>query len=199
MTSSPSLILASASTARRRMLHDAGLHVTCRVADVDEAAVKQSMPELPAAELALQLACLKALAVASQEPRALVIGADQVLECGAELFDKPSDRTLARRTLLRLRNKRHCLVSAVAVASGPTVLWRHVDRAELHMRAFSDAFLDAYLESAEDDILGSVGAYRLEGPGVQLFERISGDVFTILGMPLLPLLAWLRQQGALPI
>lgn len=197
MTSSPSLILASASTARRRMLHDAGLRVTCRVADVDEAVVKQTEPGKPAADLALELACLKALDVASHEPHALVIGADQILECGGELFDKPADRALARRTLLRLRDRRHRLVSAVAVASGPTVLWRHVDAAELHMRAFSDSFLDTYLETAGDDILGSVGAYRLEGPGVQLFERISGDVFTILGMPLLPLLAWLRQQGAL--
>ena len=197
-THGPALVLASASRARRRLLADVGVPVLVDPADVDEAAVKHDMlarGESPGA-IAMALAECKALAVTGRHPGALVIGCDQVLAAGDRLFDKPPDMAAARTHLQALRGQPHMLISAVAVARGDVILWRHEEAAHLTMRSFSDAFLDAYLAAAGPAVLGSVGAYALEGTGAQLFERIAGDHFTIQGLPLLALLDFLRAQGA---
>jgi septum formation protein len=133
--------------------------------------------------------------ISRRHPGALVIGADQVLRHGEQLLDKPMDRAAARRQLTALRGQRHELISAVVAVRDGIRLWHHVGRAGLDMRDFSDSFLEHYLRTAGDAVLAAVGAYQLEGPGVQLFQRIEGDYFTILGLPLLPLLDFLRAQG----
>ncbi len=196
--SGPDLVLASASSARRRLLADVGVPVTIDPADVDEDAVKQELLSRGAGpgDVAMALAELKALTVASRRPGAPVIGCDQVLAAGERLFDKPPDMAAARAHLLALRGRQHMLISAVAVARDGVILWRHDEAAHLTMRDFSDAFLDAYLAVAGPAVLGSVGAYALEGTGAQLFERIAGDHFTIQGLPLLALLDFLRGAGA---
>ena len=193
------IVLASASETRRRMLASAGIMVECVPPRLDEAAIKRQAMALglDAAAIAERLAEAKALAGTACRPASLVIGADQVLECDGRLFDKPSDRRGAAATLHVLRGRTHHLISAVAVAMDGAVRWRCVDRAVLTMRSFSDDFLDRYLNMAGDGALASVGAYQLEGPGVQLFSRVEGDFFTVLGMPLLPLLAHLRDQGVI--
>lgn len=165
-------------------------------ADVDESAIKACMTGT-AADLALSLAEAKARAVAPRHPGAAVIGADQVLESGDGVLDKPGSADEARRHLISLRGRAHRLLSAVCVVSDDEVLWRHVESASLTMRAFSDVFLDDYLKRAGADTWQSVGAYHLEGLGAQLFERVEGDHFTIQGLPLLPLLGFLRQRGLL--
>jgi septum formation protein len=192
------LVLASSSRTRARLLEEAGLAVTCDPAAIDEAAMKARCRAegRDAAACAALLADAKAACVAERHDGALVIGADQLLVSGEYWFDKPQDRLAARRQLLRLRGKPHELVTAVAVWRGNRALWRHLDRPRLTMRNFSDDFLDAYLAASGDDILASVGAYQLEHLGAQLFERIEGDYFAILGLPLLPLLAFLREAGA---
>jgi septum formation protein len=144
------------------------------------------------------LAELKAQRVARRHPGSLVIGADQVLECDGILFDKPSDLAAARSQLMALRGREHRLLSAVVLVRDGERVWHHVDRANLTVRDFSADFLDRYLRSAGDAALSSVGAYQLEGVGAQLFAAIDGDYFTILGLPLLPLLDILREQGILP-
>jgi len=121
-----------------------------------------------------------------------------MLDCDGDWFDKPEDRTAAANTLRRLRGRRHSLVSAVAVFLDGAYLWHRVDSVSMRMRAFSDGFLETYLDDAGESVLGSVGAYQLEGLGAQLFDGIEGDYFTVLGLPLLPLLEFLRQRGALP-
>lgn len=192
------IVLASASPARRRMLAAAGVDVLVDPAEVDEPSLRRALPpNAAAADAALVLARAKAVAVAARQPGALVIGADQMLEHGGRWLDKPSSRAAAREQLLALRGGTHHLVSAVAVARDGTVLWQHVAAASLTMRVFSEAFLDAYLDRAGAGIWHSVGAYHLEGLGVQLFSTIDGDFFTVLGMPLLPLLETLRAEGAL--
>jgi septum formation protein len=192
------LVLASTSAIRRTLLEAAGLAVTVEAPAVDEAAIKAALlaKGADAPTVAAALAERKALSVAGG-PDAYVIGADQMLECYGRWFDKPGDLAGARRQLEALRGREHHLYSAVAVASGGVVLWRRVERARLVMRAFSDAFLDSYLERAGAAALWSVGSYQLEGLGVQLFSEIEGDHFTILGLPLLPLLAFLRSRGVL--
>lgn len=194
----PDLVLASASSARRRLLADVGVPVIIDPADVDEGAVKLELLGRGAGPgaVAMALAELKALTVAARHPGALVIGCDQVLAAGDRLFDKPADMAAARAHLLALRGRPHMLISAVAVACDGVILWRHDEAAHLSMRDFSDAFLDAYLAVAGPAVLGSVGAYALEGTGAQLFERIAGDHFTIQGLPLLALLDFLRGAGA---
>ncbi len=200
-SAAPPLILASGSPYRRGMLEAAGLSFEVVVADVDETALKRALaaraPKPQAAEVAERLACAKAVAVSTRHPEALVIGADQVLALGEELFDKPGGVAAARAQLARLRGKTHRLISAVALAQGESVLWSHCGEATLTMRAFSDAFLDRYVAAAGPRIAGIVGAYEIEGPGVQLFDRIEGDHFTIIGLPLVPLLAELRSRGAI--
>lgn len=196
------VILASGSRIRREMLLAAGLTgLEIVPADVDEAEIRASlMSESDCIEpdmVAGVLARAKAEAVSKLHPDALVIGADQVLALGTRMFEKPTDMAAARDHLGRLRGETHELFSAVVVAEAGDALWGMVDAARLTMRRFSDDFLDRYLATVGDRALTSVGAYELEGLGVQLFEDIDGDYFTILGLPLLPLLAELRNRGAL--
>jgi septum formation protein len=167
-------------------------------ADVDEAAIKKSATApADAAALAGSLACAKALAVSASLPAALVIGADQVLACEGHVFDKPGHVAGARAQLMRLRGRTHQLYSGVALARDATVLWQHIGLATLVMRPFSDAFLEHYLAAAGEAIFGTVGAYQIEGIGIQLFTAVSGDASTIIGLPLLPLLAQLRALGSI--
>jgi septum formation protein len=194
------VVLASASRARARMLEAAGLAVEVEPAALDEAEIKTSLRAegADAGACAVALAEAKAARVARRRPGRLVIGADQMLDCNGVWFDKPADRAHARAHLQALRGRRHVLVSAVCVARDGEVLWHTSDRAELEMRPFGDEFLDRYLEAAGEAVLHSVGVYELEGLGAQLFRRVAGDYFTILGLPLLPLLDFLRGHRVLP-
>jgi septum formation protein len=196
----PALVLASASAARARVLAGAGLAVRCEAAAIDEETVKASLRAERAtpAQVAETLAELKAQRVARKHPDALVIGADQMLSCNDVWFDKPPDRDHAAAQLRALGGKTHTLWTAVCVVRGADRLWHHNASARLTMRAMSDGFIDAYLDAAGAAVTASVGAYHLEGLGAQLFTQIEGDFFTILGLPLLPLLDFLRQNRALP-
>lgn len=196
MAASP-LILASGSAVRATLLRNAGLEFRVQDSRVDEDIVKKEFAHSDTDTLALKLAEEKALAVSRAEPAALVIGADQILSCDGDRFDKPRDMAEARANLQRFRARAHILHSGLALALGGEIVWRHVDQAHLTMRDFSDGFLDWYLEILGEKVRSSVGCYQLEGPGIQLFERIEGDYFTILGLPLLPLLAELRQREVL--
>jgi septum formation protein len=200
-TRAPRLILASGSAARKAMLEAAGLTVEVVRPEVDEAAIREQLrnagEDADPDDLAELLAVAKAAAGSLLRPGSLVIGGDQVLALGTDMIEKAESRAEARRTLERLRGRLHHLHSAAAIAQDGEVLWSHVETAALQMRAFSPEFLEHYLESAGDAILGSVGCYHFEGLGVQLFEDVAGDHFTILGLPLLPLLAELRDRGAL--
>jgi septum formation protein len=192
------LVLASKSLARRQMLVAAGMPVEAVASDIDERAVETTLsPDTQAGMIALFLAREKARAVAARFPGRLVIGADQTLALGAQRFSKPADSAAARAQLNILRGKTHALHSAVALLRDGEVLFEHVDTAHLTMRNISDDFLDTYLDAAGDTVSESVGGYQLERVGIHLFERVEGDHFTILGMPLLPLLQALRAQGAL--
>ena len=189
-----SLILASTSQSRRTMLSAAGVAFSAEAPGVDEDAVKDSLKGEKAAPAAIAetLAELKARKISLRHPDAFVIGADQVLDCDGVLYDKPPDLAAARRQLQSLRGKTHRLTAAVVVARGDARLWHHTQVATLQMRPFTDAFLDGYLAQVGEAACRSVGAYQLEGLGAQLFSRIEGDYFTILGLPLLPLLDFLR-------
>jgi septum formation protein len=191
----PELILASASPFRRRMLEAAGVAFRVVPAEVDEPALRRQMPPGDLARVAEHLARAKALAVSEAAPRALVIGADQVLAFGEELLSKPRDVEEARRQLTALRGQTHQLHTGVALAAAGKAVWTHLETATLAMRSFSDAFLDRYLDEMGPAVCRTVGGYEIEGRGVQLFERIAGDQFTIIGLPLLPLLAELRARG----
>jgi len=191
------LILASASAARLALLCDAGLILEAIPAPIDEEAAKESLRAegADAETLASALAEFKAAAVSTRHPGALVIGGDQILDLEGRLFDKPANPAAARDQLLALRGRTHRLVSAAVLTRDGARLWHAVQSVRMTMRDFSTDFLDAYLDAAGDSVCGSVGAYRLEGIGAQLFERIEGDYFTVLGLPLLPLLEALRAQG----
>ncbi|MGZ5851663.1 MAG: Maf family nucleotide pyrophosphatase [Hyphomicrobium sp.] len=193
------IILASTSRARREMLAAAGVAFTVEAADVDEPAVRKTLLAAKSAatppQIADALARAKAEDVSQRHKGSLVIGGDQVLALGTELLTKAKDEAAARATLMKLRGMTHELHSAVALAVDGRVLWTHTGTARLKMRDFSDAFLEEYLTRAGDRVGQSVGAYELEGLGVQLFDKIEGDYFTILGLPLLPLLAELRAHG----
>lgn len=195
----PTLLLASTSATRLRLLAEAGVAVEAVAPEVDERPVKVRLTasRARAEQVATTLAEMKAAAVSRQRPEALVIGADQVLDCDGKLLDKPAGRDGARRQLKELRGKRHRLVTAVAVAAKGEIAWRHAEAATLTMRVFSDAFLEAYLERAGEAVTSAVGAYQLEGLGAQLFTKVEGDFFAILGLPLLALLDQLRRAGAI--
>ena len=197
----PAVVLASASATRAEMLRRAGVTFAIDPAHVDEDEIKRGLraTDATAADLAETLADLKARKTAARHPGALVVGADQVLDCAGRWFDKPTGRAAARDQLLALRGRPHELVSCVCVVQDGQRLWHHVGRARLTVRPFTEEFLDAYLDSAGEAVRHSVGAYQLEGLGAQLFSRIDGDYFTILGMPLLPLLDFLRNHGAVRV
>ena len=192
------LILASTSPTRLALLHAAGLDAEARPARIDEAAIKHAALAEGATpgDTALLLATLKARRIPA--PGALVIAADQLLTCDDAWFDKPATPAEARAHLLHLRGRTHTLHTAVVVHRDGAEVWRHLATPRLTMRPFSDAFLDAYLAREGDAVLSSVGAYRLEGPGLQLMDRVDGEHTAILGLPMLPLLGFLRQHGALP-
>ena len=194
-----SVILASKSAARRAVLDGAGVSYEALVAGVDEDAVKASLLAEGAGprDIADALAELKAIRV-SRGRREFVIGSDQTLDLDGQLYDKADSVEAARERLKLLRGKTHRLHSAVVVAKEGAPIWREVVTASLTMREFSDAFLEAYLASEGPHALGSVGCYRLEGPGAQLFSKIEGDYFAILGLPLMGLLDLLRRHGELP-
>ena len=191
------LILASGSISRAGLLNGAGVPFTVLPASVDEKAAKEELRHKSARDIARSLAELKALHVSKLRPDALVLGADQVLALGNEIVDKSANGEEAAVVLRRLRGKEHKLVTAVALAKGREVLWRYVDESILVMCQFTDTFLTDYLAREGDAILGCVGCYRLEGLGAQLFERIEGDYFSILGLPLLPVLSKLREHGVI--
>ena len=195
----PRLVLASQSTARRALLESAGVSFETRPAHIDEVAVKQAVQAEggPAEDAALLLAELKAQRVALAIPEALVIGADQVLVCEGVWFDKPRDRAEARTHLIALRGREHTLATAVVCQRGSARIWHHVAIPRLRMRAASDTFVDAYLDAEGMSVTETVGCYRLEGRGAQLFDSVRGEHAAILGLPLLALLGFLRQHGVL--
>jgi septum formation protein len=188
------IVLASTSVARRDMLSAAGVIHEALAAAVDEEAAKQALRHLDGRSLADALAELKAVKLSSRRPGDLVLGCDQTLELeDGTLIDKPG--AAVAEQLRQLQGKTHCLYSAVVAAENGQPVWRHVERAKLTMRPLSDAFIADYVTDEGAAVAGCVGGYRIEGRGVQLFSRIEGSHFTILGLPLLPLLAWLRARG----
>jgi len=195
--SAPRLVLASASTSRAGLLRGAGVDFLIDPADIDESIIKheQQARGRNAESCAMALAEAKASAVAPRHPDALVIGADQILVCDGEWFDKPCDLAEAAVHLGRLRGRDHILATACCAQRNGETLWRAMSTPKLTMRCFGDAFLAGYIAAEGDAVLGSVGAYRIEGRGVQLFARIEGDHFAILGLPLVELLAFLRGHG----
>ncbi|MFO1038909.1 MAG: nucleoside triphosphate pyrophosphatase [Geminicoccaceae bacterium] len=197
----PPLVLASRSTARARMLEAAGLVFTTADATIDESSVREALQAegVSSAEAATTLATLKAQAVSARvASNCIVLGADQILDLDGDWLEKPTDREQARAQLVRLRGRQHGLLSAAVAFLGGSRIWHHVEAAEVRMRPFSDACLDAYLDNAGDAVLQSVGSYQLEGLGAQLMASVRGDFFTVLGLPLLPVLAFLREHDVVP-
>jgi septum formation protein len=193
------LVLASRSESRRSVLAAAGIALEVLAADIDERALEAQAGAASPSEVALLLARHKALAVTPQRPGRLVLGADQTLALGQRIYAKPADLAAARAQLRGMRGRTHELHSAVVVAREDAVLFEHCEIARLTMREFSDSFLDSYLAAAGSAVTASVGGYQVESLGIQLFERIEGDHFTILGLPLLPLLAFLRSKRLLAV
>lgn len=193
------IVLASGSPFRKALLTNAGVAVDAVPANVDERALEAPLQDTGVSpeDVALILAEAKAGDVSERKPGALVLGCDQTLSLGDEVFHKPTDMEGARRTLLALSGKTHQLNSAVVLVRDGAVLWRHVGIANLTMRKLDPAFIGRHLASVGEQALGSVGAYQIEGDGIQLFDKIEGDYFTIVGLPLLPLLAELRKLGAI--
>jgi len=192
------LILASGSAIRRQILDGAGLDYEVIVRPVDEAAIKDAMlaENSRLHDIADALAEAKALRVSRQES-GLVIGADQIMVMDGILFDKPKDLEEARARLLSMRGKKHELIGAVVICENGAPVWRHLCRTKLWVRDFSDTFLDQYIELEGEALTKSVGAYRFEGPGAQLFEKVEGGFFAILGLDLLPVLDYLRTRGVI--
>ncbi len=193
------LILASASAARADLLRNAGLDVEIIPARIDEDEVKIALRAdgAPTRDQADILAEMKALAVSRTHPGAMVLGADQILDQAGRTFDKPANRTEAREHLMALRGQRHELLSAAVIARDGEPIWRHIGRARLQMRPFTEKFIDNYLDQMGDAVTTTVGGYMLEGLGAQLFARVDGDYFTILGLPLIETLGFLRLHGYL--
>jgi septum formation protein len=190
------IILASASLSRRRLLEAAGIACRAVPSGIDEEAIKGA--DLRLHELPLELAKAKGLAISEQIPAAIVIGADQILVCDGERFDRPRTVEAAGDQLKRLRGKTHELKTAVSCALEGSIQWSHTEDAWLTMRNFSDEWLRSYLAAEGAGLADSVGGYKLEERGIQLFSRIEGDYFAILGLPLLPLLEFLRSREAIP-
>ncbi|WP_316230387.1 Maf family protein [Bradyrhizobium sp. SZCCHNR1051] len=193
------LILASQSRARWMLLANAGLACEALPADIDERAVQAEAGLVAPYEIALHLANAKAAAVSASRPNSYVVGADQTLALGERMFNKPAGRQHAMQQLLALGGRTHALHSAIAVVRNGEVLFSHVAIAWMTMRALTETEIAAYLDVAGEAVTSSVGAYQLEGLGVHLFDRIDGDHFTILGLPLLPLLAYFREAKLLRI
>ncbi|HUI98381.1 MAG TPA: Maf family protein [Xanthobacteraceae bacterium] len=191
------LVLASKSAVRRALIEAAGIPLEVAPADIDERAIEARAAVGGAAEAATLLAREKARVGAGRTLGRLVVGADQTLALGDTRFTKPADRAGAKAQLRQLAGRTHALHAAVAVARDGRVIFSHVDTAKLTMRALSERFLDAYLDAAGPAVTASVGAYQLEGLGSHLFERIEGDYFTVLGLPLFALLGFLRREGFL--
>lgn len=198
MTAKTPIILASGSAIRADILRGAGVAFEAINPDVDEDAIKRQAADEDAdlEKTAERLADAKCLAVAKDNP-GLVIGSDQILEFQGRAYDKPKDIEGAQARLMEMQGKAHTLINAIAVARGGALIWRHVARPKLTMRALTAAEIDAYLEAAGEDILSSVGAYQIEKAGVRLFEKIEGDYFAVLGLSLFPLLGLLRREGAI--
>lgn len=199
MSAVSAVVLASASETRRRLLEDAGVPLMVAAARVDEDEIKASMiaDGAPGGAIAEVLAELKARYVSRHHPGRLVIGVDQILECEGAIFSKPADRKEARAQLSGLRGRQHTLIDCVCVLRDGMRLWHQMESARLTMRDFSDDFLDDYLDTIGEEAFEGPGAYRLEGRGAQLFTRMEGDYFTVLGLPLLALLDYLRIQGVI--
>jgi septum formation protein len=193
------LVLASQSRARQLLLANAGIDFETIPADIDERAAQQSAGLSAPADIAALLARAKAVAVSRQKPARYVVGADQTLALGQRLFNKPSGRAEAAEQLRGLAGRTHELNSAVAVAHGGEIVFVHVALARMTVRPLIEVEIEAYLDRAGEAVTSSVGAYQLEGLGVHLFERIEGDHFTVLGLPLLPLLAFLRSEKLLAV
>jgi septum formation protein len=191
------LVLASRSEVRRTLLSAAGISIEVAAADIDERGLEKQAGLLSPSEIAALLAREKATAVERHHPGRLVLGADQVLAFEGKCFSKPADRAAARTQLRTLSGRTHELHSAIAFVQNATPVFEHVSVARLTMRAFSDQFLDQYLEAVGSAATQSVGAYQIEGLGIQLFDRLEGDYFTVLGLPLLPVLDFLRRRGCL--
>lgn len=193
------IILASASPFRKALLENAGVLVTAIAADIDERAVEAAVDRsgVTPGELAQILAEAKAVDVSTRYPDAWVIGSDQVLSLDGEVLHKAADMEEARRRLLKLSGRTHLLETGVVLARGGDVAWRHLSTAGMTVRTLTPEFVGRYLSLAGPGVLASVGAYQIEGSGIQLFDRIEGDHFTIVGLPLLPLLAALRERGAI--
>lgn len=194
------VILASGSRFRARMLAAAGVPFTVSVPGIDEAAVRDSLRAegASAEDVAIALGELKAVAISRRHPDALVIGSDQMLDCNGVWFEKPADRDHARASLKALSGREHRLVTSAVVARAGSRIWHSLQSVRMRMRPLSDGYIEAYLEAVGDDVLASVGAYQLEGLGAQLFTAVEGDYFTVLGLPLLPLLDFLRTHRVLP-
>ena len=189
------LILASQSQTRMRLLNQAGLRFTALASTADEEDLKITNSKLRAPELAQCLALAKAKSINGSTKEDFILGADQTLSCNGKVFSKPRDRNEAREHLKFLRGRTHFLHTAMAVVNNQSVVFEHLAEATLTMRAFSDVFLENYLDSVDEGAINAVGCYHYEAQGIQLFETVEGDYFTILGLSLLPLLAFLRQTG----
>ncbi|PKQ12311.1 MAG: septum formation protein Maf [Alphaproteobacteria bacterium HGW-Alphaproteobacteria-1] len=194
------LVLASASPTRRTLLENAGLSIKVIPARIDESTLRDALlsENMSTRDIADALAEMKATKVSLKQGARLVLGCDQVLDLDGEILSKPGTVEEARAQLLRLRGRTHDLLSAAVICLDGAPIWRHVGRVRLTVRAFSDAWLDHYLDRNWPDIAGCVGSYKLESEGVRLFSRIEGDYFTVLGLPLLDLLAFLSLRGDLP-
>lgn len=194
-----SLILASQSAVRKSLLANAGIAVETIPADIDERAIQQNSGLKDPGEIAALLACEKATFISAKFPDRYVAGADQTLALGDQLFSKPANRAAAAAQITTLSGQTHALHSAVSVVKGGVTLFSHVSVARMTMRALTGSEIAAYVDEAGDAVTASVGAYQLERTGVHLFDRIEGDHFTILGLPLLPLLAFLRSRNLLAV
>lgn len=192
-----SLVLASSSPFRRMLMENAGLKFEWQAAEIDERAIEASIDDKSPDMVAVVLAGAKAMDVSRHFPSALVIGSDQTMSLEDRVYHKAADRAGAKDTLMSLSGRTHRLNSAVVIARDGQIIWEHVSHALLTARAFNEDFIERYLDRVGDKALSSVGAYQLEGEGIQLFSSIDGDYFTILGLPMLPLLAELRNLGAI--